>query len=407
MVVSNLDEIISEKYICPWGNCVFTCSCSDEITRHIYYHAFHKVLTTIGKVETAKDNIPQCWFELQPILPELTDDFKCLWENCDSPFKSIAAFNEHVASHADSEHKLGSDTPRTRATMICRWNTCGKVYRSASMYKDHVKTHIKVKTIGCHNCGALFRTKSVLYDHCRRQEANNTQEFQCAQCFKMFATEYILRKHLLNHVNSFKCTLCDMTANTAAQLATHVRYRHLKERPFHCSKCSYRCIKKSDLRRHDMQIHERKVYQCIEDGCTYSVRTLQCYRRHYTEVHEENPLLYSCHCCPRIFRSSKNLTKHLKSEHNFKLPSGHARFTYKMNEHGFHCLETTRIESLDVSERIMMEETPASGSDHQYVMYEVFDYQDDSSIDTGGAVEIDSSNVFQIKIDVGNVGEIE
>lgn len=318
-------------------------------------------------------------------------------------FKSIATFNSHVASHAIFEHDMAVEAPYTKATMVCKWNNCGKAYNVLSTYKDHVRTHIKVKTIGCHTCGVLFRTKTVLYDHCRRQEANNTQEYQCAQCFKMFATENILRKHLLNHVNSFKCTLCDMTANTAAQLATHVRFRHMKERPFECTKCSYRCLKKSDLKRHDMQVHEKKVYQCVEDGCTYTVRTLQMYRRHYTEVHEENPLLYSCHCCPRIFRNSKNLTKHLKGEHNFKLPSGHKRFTYKLNENGFHCLETTRIESLDVNER-MNAGTPGNGSENQFVMYEVLDCQEENSLDASEAVEIDSSNVFQIKIDIGNIG---
>lgn len=77
-----------------------------------------------------------------------------------------------------------------------------------------------------------------------------------------------------------------------------------------------------------------------------------------------------------------------------------------MNEHGFHCLETTRIESLDVSENIK-EDISTAGSDSQFVMYEVFDCQDESSTDASGAVEIDSSNVFQIKIDVGNVCKLE
>lgn len=359
---------------------------------------------TIGRVQTFKDKIPPCWFEYQPILPDLKADYKCLWIDCEASFKSVAEFNLHVANHANFEHEMEVGKPSSEAALVCHWNSCGKVYKhnKSSMYKDHVRTHIQMKTIGCHTCGALFRTKTVLYDHCRRQEANNTQEFQCAQCFKMFATENILRKHLLNHVNSFKCTLCDMTANTASQLAMHIRYRHMKERPFQCSKCPYKCIKKSDLKRHETQIHEKKIYQCIEDGCTYSVRTLQSYRRHYTEVHEENPLLYSCHCCPRIFRNSKFLTKHLKTEHNFKLPSGHTRFSYKLNENGLHCLETTRIESLDVNERTKSDAT-AKGGDNQFVMYEVLDCQDESSLDATGAVEIDSSNVFQIKIDIGNV----
>lgn len=44
---------------------------------------------------------------------------------------------------------------------------------------------------------------------------------------------------------------------------------------------------------------------------------------------------------------------HLIKKHDYQLPSGHKRFTYRVDENGYYRLETTRIESLEVTEQIL------------------------------------------------------
>lgn len=76
-------------------------------------------------------------------------------------------------------------------------------------------------------------------------------------------------------------------------------------------------------------------------------------RKHENNVHGEGPNIYSCHCCSRRYQSGATLSRHLIKKHGFQLPSGHRRFTYRQDIDGIYRVQTTRIESLEVSEQII------------------------------------------------------
>lgn len=193
--------------------------------------------------------------------------------------------------------------------------------------------------------------------------------------------------------------MCDMTCSSASSLTTHIRYRHLKDKPLKCSECDTRCVRESDLAKHVQIVHSKTVHQCEHPDCHYSVRTYTQMRRvshrspkldsflpfarpqvtllfllqHFLEVHGNNPILYACHCCERFFKSGKSLSAHLMKKHGFRLPSGHKRFTYRVDENGFYRLETTRLESLEVTQQILSPQVndslakPGTGSCYEIV----------------------------------------
>lgn len=70
-----------------------------------------------------------------------------------------------------------------------------------------------------------------------------------------------------------------MTCSSGSALATHVRYRHLKDKPFQCMKCDYRCVRESDLNQHVQLVHTIETHRCEEPDCNYEVRTYQALRR--------------------------------------------------------------------------------------------------------------------------------
>ncbi|XP_055914090.1 histone H4 transcription factor [Eupeodes corollae] len=342
-------------YSCKWESCDFSCNCLIELHRHVYYHGYHSTLLNIGREECQKANIPDCALSEsnKNSLPELKKDFECLWSSCNRNFVSITEFQDHVALHSAFDYDMLKTHEDEMPKAKCNWQFCKKIFPNKYRLVEHTRMHSNQKLFGCHKCGELFRTKTTLFDHCRRQETNNTHKYQCGQCYKFYATEKLLRNHVIVHVMCLKCSMCDMTCNSSNALATHIRYRHLKERPMRCPECNYKCVTKADLAKHKLHVHIKFVRRCGESGCNYRVKSLHALKKHYLEVHANSPSIYLCHCCEKLFKYGTLLSKHLIAKHNFQLPSGHKRFTYRIDENGFYCLETTRIESLEVTRQIL------------------------------------------------------
>ncbi|XP_020807494.1 histone H4 transcription factor [Drosophila serrata] len=358
-IAQHLEEYVREEadtkeHCCRWTDCDFRCSCRVEFERHSYYHGYYQNLLLQGQLECdLHPEIPACTAPARHKLPHLGQNFRCGWTDCEREFVSIVEFQDHIVKHALFEYDIQKTPDDERPKTQCNWSLCHKQMGNKYRLIEHISTHSNKKQVACHHCGELFRTKTTLFDHLRRQPENNTHNFQCAQCFKFFATKKLLNSHVVRHVNCYKCTMCDMTCSSSSSLTTHIRYRHLKDKPLKCSECETRCVRESDLAKHIQIVHSKTVHQCEHPDCHYSVRTYTQMRRHFLEVHGNNPILYACHCCERFFKSGKSLSAHLIKKHGFRLPSGHKRFTYRVDENGFYRLETTRIESLEVTQQIL------------------------------------------------------
>uniref|UniRef100_A0A8C6YRV4 Histone H4 transcription factor n=1 Tax=Nothoprocta perdicaria TaxID=30464 RepID=A0A8C6YRV4_NOTPE len=175
----------------------------------------------------------------------------------------------------------------------------------------------------------MFANNTKFFDHIRRQTALDQQRFQCSHCSKRFATERLLRDHMRNHVNHYKCPLCDMTCPLPSSLRNHIRFRHSEERPFKCDYCDYSCKNLIDLRKH-LDTHSKEpAYRCEFEACSFTARSLCSIKLHYRKVHEgDSEPRYKCHVCDKCFTRGNNLTVHLRKKHQFKWPSGHPRFRY-------------------------------------------------------------------------------
>lgn len=115
-------------------------------------------------------------------------------------------------------------------------------------------------------------------------------------------------------------------------------------------------VTKWDLNKHIQNVHKNDTYYCEE--CNFTCQKINQLRSHMNNEHVDVINIYQCHCCMQEYRSGGTLSRHLIKKHGFQLPSGHVRFTYQQGTDGIYRVQTTRIESLEVSEQIMA--TPAT-----------------------------------------------
>ncbi|KAM4619977.1 histone H4 transcription factor isoform 2-T2 [Polymixia lowei] len=302
---------------CLWRDCGF-CSMEgpDELRRHVLFHCYHTKLKQWGQqVLNAQPNIGTCsiGYQNRNIIPEIPDNFTCLWEECEQPpYENPEWFYRHVEMHS-----LCIDVPSGDSECLIR---CG--------WKG--------------------------------------QRFQCSHCSKRFATERLLRDHMRTHVNHYKCPLCDMTCPSPSSLRNHIKFRHTNEKPYSCEYCEYSCKNLIDLRKH-LDTHSiEPAYRCDAAGCGFTSRTLRTMKIHHKREHEGDFVArYKCHVCDQCFTRGNNLTIHLRKKHQFKWPSGHPRFRYKEHEDGFMRLQLIRYESVELTEQLMRERHDRQGEDDE------------------------------------------
>ncbi|XP_055374294.1 histone H4 transcription factor isoform X1 [Condylostylus longicornis] len=352
----------SSKYKCSWKFCNnFYTNCKDEFTRHCFYHVYLEILLRVGTFTKNDLNLPDCLNnkEKKYLVPDIKQNYTCQWVDCTYSFYSIILFHNHVREHCEFEFKFYDRSRKNKTLVKCGWEICKLKFKNLYRFKEHAMKHSNERILACPDCGQHLRTKTNYQDHCNRQLANNSQEFQCEQCFKFFSNERLFRIHFNKHVNILKCYLCDMTCSSSRALTLHISCRHLKEKPYKCIQCDYKSAMKNDIRKHMESVHENIIHECPKLGCSYSTKSKYKLQKHHSQIHENIPIrCYACHCCDKVYKSGNILSQHLIKVHSFQLPSGHKRFRYTMDENGMFRLQLTRIESLEVQQML----SPATNS---------------------------------------------
>lgn len=78
---------VAEEYTCLWQECGF-CSpeSSVDLVRHVYFHCYHTKLKQWGlQALQSQSDVTHCQLDFQSrnIIPEIQENFLCLWEYCE------------------------------------------------------------------------------------------------------------------------------------------------------------------------------------------------------------------------------------------------------------------------------------------------------------------------------------
>ncbi|NP_001086079.1 histone H4 transcription factor L homeolog [Xenopus laevis] len=346
-----------DEYCCLWLGCGFFSPDRADFVRHVYFHCYHTRLKQYGlQALQSQPDLNPCQLDTQTcnVIPELQDGFICLWDQCETSYDNAEWYYRHVDTHGlSAEYEVAGKENRV---LLCGWKECDLSCKSRWKLREHLRSHTQEKVVSCPNCGGMFANNTKFYDHLRRQTSLEEHRFQCSHCSKRFATERLLRDHMRNHVNHYKCPLCDMTCPLPSSLRSHIRFRHSDERPFKCQHCEYSCKNLVDLRRHQDTHSKMPAYCCDYEECTFTARSMSSIKAHHKKFHEGDcEPRYKCHVCEKCFTRGNNLTVHLRKQHQFKWPSGHPRFRYKEHDDGFLRLQLVRYESVELTEQLMKE----------------------------------------------------
>lgn len=343
---------------CLWRDCGF-CSVegSEELRRHVFFHCYHTKLKQLGQqVLSAHPEIGNCSiaYHNRNIIPEIPDNFVCLWEECEQPpYENPEWFYRHVEMHSLC---IEIPTGDCEIPIRCGWKDCEATAKGRPKLREHLRSHTQEKVVACPGCGGMYANNTKLFDHIIRQSAMEGQRFQCSHCSKRFATERLLRDHMRTHVSHYKCPLCDMTCPSPSSLRNHIKFRHSNEKPYSCDYCEYSCKNLVDLRKHLDTHSSESAFHCDVPGCGFTSRAACTMKIHHKREHEGSFVArYKCHVCGQCFTRGNNLTVHLHKKHQFKWPSGHPRFRYKEHEDGFLRLQLIRYESVELTEQLMRE----------------------------------------------------
>jgi hypothetical protein len=397
--------------------------------RHIRYHAFHTKLKFIGKLvidnfnQTAsqpnvkinknvlainQNYIQECSLDNQSrnLIPELPYKFECSWDKCEYNTDNPELFYRHIKEHLQEVKEIFLSKKKNKFTYSCLWNDCKNEITSQNRLVEHMRHHSQEKQVACNVCGALFSTFTKFIDHCSRSNANSTPKnseikaikFQCSHCNKKFLTNNLLKEHIRKHINKHKCPTCDMTCISKNDLNKHILYKHTSEKPFKCEYCGkYEAKTLNDLNKHvQLKHNETYEYEC-NDCDDFKTKNLSLMKKHMMKYHLNQAkltYLYKCHECEKTYSCGSTLSTHLKNVHNYKWPSGHSRFRYKLDNDGYYRLQTLRYESVELVEKINKEKEEKSKNVVDDDRENDFDGEDEMEIEDGENFEFNETKEF-------------
>lgn len=241
-------------------------------------------------------------------------------------FALYPALKDHVSVSSDGEIKCG---------------ICNLTYGRQNKLKHHIlKKHLGA--IFCKTCYEVFETQDVRKLHVLSEHAH-----KCMQCDRTFSDKTGLTCHIAAAHDSatFVCTICDKSFGALHLLKKHEKRIHIRSEPFLCPQCSKSFPNKHYLNQHIDRKHNTPKVVC--GMCGKIVSSVLALRLHEKNLHSDNPTLYECKVCKKVYRA---LNSRIRCEDKH---AGNARYKCNLCDKAYYVKS-----SLDIHTRIHTGEKP-------------------------------------------------
>jgi len=110
----------------------------------------------------------------------------------------------------------------------------------------------------CNECNKVFNRICYLKQH-NKSFHNGEKPFKCTQCGKRFPVEVLYQEHMAKHSGDkpYKCEVCPKQFNHKTDLRRHMCL-HTGEKPFTCDVCGKGFIREDRMVKH-ADTHKKKA----------------------------------------------------------------------------------------------------------------------------------------------------
>ena len=210
--------------------------------------------------------------------------FQCPSDGCGSQYDTWLQLVEHAGDHGTP--CLPFDNPDLLATgPVHKCELCYKTFASDARLKKHmaVHAHDDTKPLECETCGKRFLTNSALAGHIKTHIHPDTL-YDCPICLQEFEQVSSLKEHVYIHKEGgqFTCPHCQKTFTEYPNIRKHIRSFHAEKR-YACTSCEKSFTGKDKLKIHMVKHTEAKEFMC--DDCGKQFKRKDKMREHVKRMH--------------------------------------------------------------------------------------------------------------------------
>nr|CAI5819625.1 unnamed protein product [Callosobruchus analis] len=252
---------------------------------------------------------------------------RCIY--CNNTFAPKLTLDDHIAKrHPDFIASVGS---KVHDCTECTSKTVSTSLLKQHYMAKHPDTASNPNTNRCIHCSRTFKSTQSLDDHIVKRHPDfmasvSSKVHECTKCTYKTVSTSLLRRHMVNHRNReiYRCIYCNKTFTRKPSLDDHIVKIHpdfvtsVSSKVHECTECTYKTVSTSLLRRHNTVNHpDAAAHRCMY--CNKTFRSTQSLDDHIVRIHPDfiTSVSRKVHECTGC--TYKTVSTYLLRRHNMEI----------------------------------------------------------------------------------------